>query len=1046
MKKLFTKQFFRAFTLLTLMLTTAFVANAAFHIRGGFDIDENNQWGMGVTMTETSTGIFEGDVTATTGFNFKLYNDYDNKWWGSNAGSIAVSDANGAITMIEAGGGDTYVPCAGTLHFKFTSSNHELTVTAEPRGVTVASGIVNGTVEVNPTTASPNETVTIKLTPAPGYYAENVNNNITVQVTGPAGGGSKAPEVGQLLTVTGDAVSLATAPGEYTFTMPEYPYGALVSATFQECIQLTAQMFQTMGSYAWTGEAVTPTPIPTEASGLTSNDFEVTGYANNVDEGINTASVTVQGKGKYTGTVTLNFSIAKQLHQLTYVQPTTGGTISGPNSATYTEEITLTATPAEGYQLDHFTITYNETSVNLDGNTFTMPDYDVTVTATFTKKPQLYIATPHTGQEDWDKTPMTQQADGSWEITMETSEMLAFTFYDQDDHYYGSESQGHYYDIDNTKLGIALPLSSHDPFYIKQAGTWKISVNADLTTVTVTGAWKYNVTTTVEGVGTLVANPTAAAANATVELTVAPGEGYELASLKVTYGESEIIPTLKQGETTVYEFTMPASDVTATVTYTLTPKLYLTGSFNNWGNGGEPNIEFEKVTTTTGYQWELTIELEEGTEFKFHDNDPNDWFGAYQWDSSFSDSDPNKYYTWTEARLGQSVAIGKTGNNCNMRIFRDGTYKIVVNAELNAATVFGVNYKHLIEVADGQEDYITPSAAQAYKDAEVTFTVTAPEGKTIEAVTVTYKVDGTSFEVNVTESEGTYSFTMPNYDVTIAATFSDVKYDITVGEGVTIVTPANITEAAAGTEITVSVTPANAADFVGVGITVTPTVEVTENADGTYTFTMPGNAVSIEAKLEAILHGVMFDSDANRHWATYFGNYNLTAPEGVEVYTVGANYAVGSEVPVTKINYIPAGVGVLLYCPNDMVDITTPLYTGETGTYTSQLVGSVEPMTLAAYENYVLYNDVFLLAEAGTLPAHRCYLPKPAGGSKMRLTLNRPGEGGVITAIEGIDAENVANVKYVNLSGMTSDKPFSGINIMVITRTDGSVETMKVVR
>ena len=103
-------------------------------------------------------------------------------------------------------------------------------------------------------------------------------------------------------------------------------------------------------------------------------------------------------------------------------------------------------------------------------------------------------------------------------------------------------------------------------------------------------------------------------------------------------------------------------------------------------------------------------------------------------------------------------------------------------------------------------------------------------------------------------------------------------------------------------------------------------------------------------------------------------------------------------------------------------------------------------MTLAAYENYVLYNDVFLLAEAGTLPAHRCYLPKPAGNSKMRLTLNRPGDGGVITAIEGIDAENVANVKYVNLAGMTSDKPFSGINIMVITRTDGSVETMKVVR
>lgn len=287
---------------------------------------------------------------------------------------------------------------------------------------------------------------------------------------------------------------------------------------------------------------------------------------------------------------------------------------------------------------------------------------------------------------------------------------------------------------------------------------------------------------------------------------------------------------------------------------------------------------------------------------------------------------------------------------------------------------------------------------------------------------------------------------MPDYDVTIAATFSDVKYEITVGEGVTIVTPANITEAAAGTEITVSVTPANPADFVGVGITVTPTVEVTENADGTFTFTMPEGNVTINAVLEAILHGVMFDSDANRHWATYFGNYNLTAPEGVEVYTVGADYALGEEVPVTKITYIPAKVGVLLYYAGDMVDITTPECEPDGTTYTSALVGSVEPMTLAAFENYILYNDIFVLGEGGTLPAHRCYLPKPADGSKMRLMLNRPGEGGVITAIEGIDAENVANVKYVNLAGMTSDKPFSGINIMVITRTDGTVETMKIVK
>jgi len=36
-------------------------------------------------------------------------------------------------------------------------------------------------------------------------------------------------------------------------------------------------------------------------------------------------------------------------------------------------------------------------------------------------------------------------------------------------------------------------------------------------------------------------------------------------------------------------------------------------------------------------------------------------------------------------------------------------------------------------------------------------------------------------------------------------------------------------------------------------------------------------------------------------------------------------------------------------------------------------------------------------------------------------------------------------VKYVNLSGMTSDKPFKGVNVVVVTRTDGSTQTTKAV-
>lgn len=55
------------------------------------------------------------------------------------------------------------------------------------------------------------------------------------------------------------------------------------------------------------------------------------------------------------------------------------------------------------------------------------------------------------------------------------------------------------------------------------------------------------------------------------------------------------------------------------------------------------------------------------------------------------------------------------------------------------------------------------------------------------------------------------------------------------------------------------------------------------------------------------------------------------------------------------------------------------------------------------------------------------------------------GRGDTITGVEGIDASDVASVKYVNLSGMTSDKPFKGVNVVVVTRTDGSTQTTKAV-
>ena len=54
---------------------------------------------------------------------------------------------------------------------------------------------------------------------------------------------------------------------------------------------------------------------------------------------------------------------------------------------------------------------------------------------------------------------------------------------------------------------------------------------------------------------------------------------------------------------------------------------------------------------------------------------------------------------------------------------------------------------------------------------------------------------------------------------------------------------------------------------------------------------------------------------------------------------------------------------------------------------------------------------------------------------------------GLVTAIDGIDVGNeIANVRYYNMTGQSSSKPFSGVNVVVTTFRDGSTVTTKILK
>ena len=118
-------------------------------------------------------------------------------------------------------------------------------------------------------------------------------------------------------------------------------------------------------------------------------------------------------------------------HDITYAT-VTGGSFSGPASATEGATVNVTATPTAGYEFGSWNVYKTgdtNTPVTVSNNQFTMPTYDVTVSGSFTEKTKYAItvtggtadlATAYEGQTvtltptipdgkviDWDNTTVT---------------------------------------------------------------------------------------------------------------------------------------------------------------------------------------------------------------------------------------------------------------------------------------------------------------------------------------------------------------------------------------------------------------------------------------------------------------------------------------------------------------------------------------------------------------------------------------------------------------------------------------------------------------
>jgi hypothetical protein len=173
----------------------------------------------------------------------------------------------------------------------------------------------------------------------------------------------------------------------------------------------------------------------------------------------------------------------------------------------------------------------------------------------------------------------------------------------------------------------------------------------------------------------------------------------------------------------------------------------------------------------------------------------------------------------------------------------------------------------------------------------VTVTVTPDEGQQFLSGTLKYTIDGGT-TYRITPTEGTYSFTMPESNVTITAGFTDIgapNYNVTIDNTITGGTISVDTGTGpAGTEVIISITPE--ADKRLLRGSLKYTVEgggdyTVTSSGGVYSFVLPSGDVTLTGRFEEIPDAVYTvtpqPDNAYSIGSTMEGIPTMTVKEGV---------------------------------------------------------------------------------------------------------------------------------------------------------------------
>ena len=632
------------------------------------------------------------------------------------------------------------------------------------------------------------ETVTLTITPANGYEL----NVISAYKTGE----------------TTTTVDLQGSGNTRTFTMPAY--GVTVTASFQKTADQTAvdaaqSLIEGNNSYtvdqgtanteadiyAWLADQINAlSGMSTTGITITAADITITGFnpaipgtAGTPDGTNGSFSFTVSlSKGGSSSTTT---SMTGVITAIAYVPPTNyavtiSGTANGSvtasqASATEGTEITLTITPANGYELNvisAYKTGETATTVILSGSgntrTFSMPAYNVTITANFQKTADLIAV--ETAQSLIEGSSYTvDQATANTEADAKTR--LA----DQINALPGMNATG----ITVTEANITI--TGFNPAVSGTAGapdgtngsfnfTVSLSKGGNSLTATntngVISASAYvpptNYAVTVSGTanGTVAASPTSATEGTEITLTITPANGYELNVISA-YKTGETTTTVDlQGSGNTRTFIMPAYGVTVTANFQKTADLIALETALSLIEGGSYTLDQATANTEADIKARLADQINalpgmNATGITI--TEANITITGFNPAVSGTAGTPDG----TNGSFSFTVSLSKGSNS----LTTTSTNGVIT------ATAYVPPTNYTVTVSRIANGTVTASPTSATEGTEITLTVAPAAGYELSKMKAYKTGDATTVVETWNTSSSSYTFTMPSYDVSIQAIF-----------------------------------------------------------------------------------------------------------------------------------------------------------------------------------------------------------------------------------------------------------------------------------